>query len=284
MIEVKKLDGPLGAEIHGVDPRKPLDATTVAAVNQAFIDNLVIRIRDVPMSIAEVFNFSRQFGVLRPHIAKNYRNSEIPEVVVMTNQDAHGNFDPVGAGRGVAWHVDGTFQQDPPKATLLHAVALPGTGGNTGFANMYMAYEMMPAALRKQVDGRYAMHRLRGRKNNGAELVGADALKKMPDVKHPVIRQHPETGRKAVFVNPHHTLNIVGLPPDESEALLNEICAWCAREEFQWDQVWEPNDTVMWENRSAWHVGRGGYPQNELRRFYRTQLYEFGSAATAAAH
>jgi taurine dioxygenase len=279
MIEVKKLDAPLGAEIRGLDPRKPLDPAAVATVNRAFIDNLVIRIRDVPMSIPEVRDFSSQFGILRPHIAKNYRNSETPEVVVMTNQDANGNFDPVGAGRGVSWHVDGTFHQNPPKATLLHAVTLPDSGGNTGFSNMYMAYETMPAALKKQVDGRYAMHRLRGRKNNGAELVGAEALKKMADVMHPVIRQHPETGRKAVFVNPHHTLSIVGLPPDESEDLLNEICAWCSRDEFQWDQVWEANDTVMWENRSAWHIGRGGYPQNQLRRCYRTQLYEFGSNA-----
>ena len=125
--------------------------------------------------------------------------------------------------------------------------------------------------------GRYALHRLRGRRNNGAELVCADALKKMADVMHPVIKVHPETGRKAVFVNPHHTLAIVGLPPDESENLLNEICAWCSREKFQWDQVWAPHDTVLWENRSAWHIGRGGYPPNQLRKFYRTQLYEFAA-------
>ena len=147
MIEIKKLDAPLGAEIRGLDPRQPLDAATIAAVNRAFIDNLVIRIRDVPMTIEQVRDFSQQFGILRPHIAKNYRNAEIPEVVVMTNQDEHGNFDPVGAGRGVAWHVDGTFHQDPPKATLLHSVAIPDSGGNTGFANMYMAYETMPAEI-----------------------------------------------------------------------------------------------------------------------------------------
>ena len=279
MIEVKTLGGPLGAEIRGVDPRQPLDADSVKTINQAFIDNLVIRFRDAPMSIAQVRDLSRYFGVLRPHVAKNYRDAEFPEVVIMTNQDANGNFDAVGAGRGVGWHVDGTFHQEPPKATLLHSVALPDHGGNTAFANMYMAYDTMPAELQRRAEGKFAMHRLRGRKHNTQGIVNAEDLKKMTDVMHPVIRTHPETGKKAVFVNPHHTLCIVGLAQKESDELIDEICAWCARDEFQWEQEWKVGDTILWENRSAWHSGRSDYPKNQLRNFYRTSLFEFGSAA-----
>lgn len=279
MIEVKTLGGPLGAEIRGVDPRQPLDADSVKTINQAFIDNLVIRFRDAPMSIAQVRDLSRYFGVLRPHVAKNYRDAEFPEVVIMTNQDANGNFDAVGAGRGVGWHVDGTFHQEPPKATLLHSVALPDHGGNTAFANMYMAYDTMPAELQRRAEGKFAMHRLRGRKHNTQGIVNAEDLKKMTDVMHPVIRTHPETGKKAVFVNPHHTLCIVGLAQKESDELIDEICAWCARDEFQWEQEWKVGDTILWENRSAWHSGRSDYPKNQLRKFYRTSLFEFGSAA-----
>lgn len=278
MMEVKKLGGPLGAEIRGVDPRVPLDAAGVRAINTAFIENLVVRFRDAPMSIAQVRDFSRNFGILRPHVAKHYRDAEIPEVVVMTNQDANGNFDPVGAGRGVGWHVDGTFHQDPPKATVLHSVALPDHGGNTAFANMYLAYDTMPEALKRRAEGRFAMHRLRGRKHHTQGIVGGDDLRKMTDVMHPVIRTHPETGKKAVFVNPHHTLCIVGLSQADSDELLDEICAWCSREEFQWEQEWQVGDTIMWENRSAWHSGRSDYPKNQLRKFYRTSLFELDSA------
>ncbi len=281
MIEIKKLGGPLGAEIRGVDPRAHLDADSVKAINQAFLDNLVIRFRDSAMSIAELRDFSRHFGILRPHVAKNYRDAQIPEVVVMTNQDANGNFDAVGAGRGVGWHVDGTFHQDPPKATVLHAVALPDHGGNTAFANMYMAYDTMPADLKRRAEGKFARHRLRGRKHHTQGIVNADDLKKMTDVIHPVIRRHPETGRKAVFVNPHHTLCIEGLSPTDSDELLDEICSWCARDEFQWEQEWQVGDTIVWENRSAWHSGRSDYPRDQLRKFYRTTLYEFEFGSVA---
>lgn len=277
MIEVKKLGGPLGAEIRGVDPHKPLSAEDVKAVNDAFLDNLVLRFRNAAMSVAEVRDFSANFGILRPHVAKNYRDAAIPEVVIMTNQDANGNFDAVGAGRGVGWHVDGTYHQEPPKATILHAIALPDHGGNTAFANMYLAYDTMPEALKRRAEGKFAMHRLRGRKSNTQGIVGGDDMKKMGDVMHPVIRAHPETGRKAVFVNPHHTLSIVGLAQKDSDELIDEICDWCAREEFQWEQEWQVGDTIMWENRCAWHSGRADYPKNQLRKFYRTSLFEFGS-------
>ena len=239
----------------------------------------MLRFRDAPMTPAQLRDFSSRFGILRPHVAKSYRDAAVAEVVIMTNQDAQGNYDQVGAERGVGWHVDGTYHQEPPKATMLHAVALPDRGGNTAFANMYLAYDTMPEALKRRAEGKFALHRLRGRKHNTQGIVGGDDLKKMGEVTHPVIRAHPETGRKALFINPHHTLSIVGMPPSESDAFIDEICAWGARPEFQWEQQWQVGDTIMWENRCAWHSGRDDYPKNQLRKFYRTSLFELNAGA-----
>jgi taurine dioxygenase len=283
MVEVRKLGGPLGAEIVGLDPRLPISAADLKIVEQAFLDNLVLRFRGAPLSAGQLRNFGRSFGELRAHVAKNYRHPEFPEVVLMTNQDKDGNYDQVGAERGVGWHSDGTFEPVPPKATVLHAIAIPDSGGNTMFANMYLAYDTMPADLKNRVEGKMARFRLRGRKHQTQGIVAAADLRKMSDVIHPVIRVHPDTGRKSVFVNPHHTLSIEGMSREASDALLDELFAWCSRAEFQWEQEWQANDTIMWENRSAWHSGRADYPKSQLRKFIRTTICERALENVAAA-
>ena len=283
MIEVRKLGGPLGAEITGLDPRLPVSAADLQIVEQAFLDNLVLRFRGAPLTTMQLRDFGRCFGELRAHVAKDYRHPEFPEVVMMTNQDKDGHYDQVGAERGVGWHSDGTFEAVPPKATILHAIAVPDSGGNTVFANMYLAYATMPADLKRRVEGKLARFRLRGRKHQTQGIVAAEDLKKMTDVIHPLIRVHPDTGRKSVFVNPHHTLSIEGMSREASDVLLDELFEWCGRREFQWEQQWQANDTILWENRSAWHSGRSDYPKNQLRQFIRTTICERDPATRAAA-
>ena len=274
MIEVIRVGKALGAEIRGVDPTRRLTPSEISQIEQAFVEHLVLRFRDAPMNPVQLRDFSAQFGPLRKHIAKNYRDHEVPDIVVMTNQDAQGNFDPVGAGRGLGWHSDGTFEAVPPKATMLHAVAVPDRGGNTLFANMYTAYETMPAKLKNRIESMKAVFRLRGRKQKTQGIVSEDDLKRMSDVVHPVCRVHPVSARKSIFVNPHHTLCLADVSDEESEALLEEIFAWCLREEFQWEQEWRAGDTVMWENRSAWHSGRMDYPPDQLRHLLRATICE----------
>ena len=283
MIEVRKLGGPLGAEIAGLDPRLPVSDADLQIVEQAFVDNLVLRFRGTPLTAMQLRDFGRCFGELRAHVAKDYRHPEFPEVVMMTNQDKDGNYDQVGAERGVGWHSDGTFEAVPPKATILHAIAVPDSGGNTVFANMYLAYATMPADLKRRVEGKLARFRLRGRKHQTQGIVAAEDLKKMTDVIHPMIRVHPDTGRKSVFVNPHHTLSVEGMSREASDALLDELFEWCGRREFQWEQEWRADDTILWENRSAWHSGRSDYPKNQLRQFIRTTICERDAATRAAA-
>ncbi len=280
-LQIREFEGPIGAEVLGLQPGQPLGRDDLARLEDTFLRRLVLRFRGAPLSPQQLVAFSRQFGELQPHIAKKYRLPEAPEVVLMVNQDANGNFDKVGAERGVGWHSDLAYDWSPARCTFLHAVAIPSRGGNTKFANMYMAWDSLPESLKKRVDGKLASFRNGGRLglNQGIQ----DDKDRLNDVVHPVIRVHPETGRKSVYANPYHVLQILGMPRAESDALLDELFEWCAREEFQWQQEWQVGDTILWENRSAWHSGNLDYPLDELRKFYRTTVRGSPTVDRAAA-
>ena len=273
-MHIQPLEASLGAEVREFDPRILMSVDDLAALDQALMQHQVLRIRGDVLSPIELFEFSRQFGELRQHVAKSYRLNELPEVVMMSNQDDAGNLDKTGAGRGVGWHSDGTFEAEPPRATILHSIATPTSGGNTQFANAYKAYDELPHDLRARVDGKMAVFRLRGRNHHTQNIVHGDDLKKLTDVVHPVIRVHPRTGRKSVFANPHHTLRIVGMDEDESGALLDELESFCTRPHLVWEQQWQAGDTIIWENHSTWHRGRGDNPKDQLRKFMRTTVCE----------
>ena len=273
-MHIQPLDAPLGAEIRDFDPRTPMSAHDRAALDQALMRYQVLRIRGEVLSPIDLWEFSRQFGTLRQHVARGYRMRELPEVVMMSNQDDTGNFDKTGAGRGVGWHSDGTFEAEPPRATILHSIATPTAGGNTQFINTYKACDDLPAGLRGRVEGKRALFRLRGRNHHTQNIVHGEDLKQLADVEHPVIREHPRTGRQSVFANPHHTLRILGMTEEESGALLDELEAFCTQPRFMWEQQWQAGDTVIWENHSTWHRGRGDNPKDQLRKFMRTTVCE----------
>ncbi|MDP3138525.1 MAG: TauD/TfdA family dioxygenase [Burkholderiaceae bacterium] len=268
-MRIVDIPGPLGAEVSDFNPLAPLSSDEVRQIDEALGRRLVLRFRGHPFSARQFGAFAGQLGELQPHIAKQYHHPEDPNIVLMTNQDAQGNYDPVGGARGEGWHSDNTFEWIPAKATLLHSLAIPDSGGNTKFANMALAYQTLPASLRRQVDGRYGTFCLGGRTALNTQLV---AGRLPPAVVHPLIRIHPQTGLPGVFANPTHSLGIVGMNESDANALLDELFAWCEREEFQWHQVWAVADTVMWDNRGAWHQAAGEYPRNQLRKFIRTTL------------
>ena len=281
-IEVRKLGDAAGAEIVGTDMLRPWDDATRDIVYRAFLDHLVLVFRDQSLSPPQFMDFARNFGTLQPHVAKKYRHPEAEDIVMMTNVDTQGKFDEVGARRGVGWHSDLSYDQVPANATLLHAVALPDLGGDTWFANLYQAFETMPAPLKRRIIGRKALFRYGGRAGLSTEhLSPSDKAK--PDVIHPAVRRHPETGRPAVYVNPYHTVRIVGLPRPESDALLDEVFAWCDRPEFQWHHGWRLGDTIIWENRSAVHSGKLDYPLDQKRIFMRATVRGTNTLAERSA-
>ena len=281
-------DAGCGADIGGVELTKPLARDDRDAIRRAWLAHLVLRFRDQPMSDAEHMAFTRQFGELEFNparlIARQYgvdtenagRRSEIPpEISVISNILEDGK--PIGGlGDGEAfWHTDSSFVEVPPAASLLRALEVPppSAGGSTYFLNMYSAYDTLPADVKQRIEGMTAIHAAThnsgGRAHKGFETVSDPS--KVPGAKHPLLRTHPETGRKCLFLGRRINAYVVGLPVAESEALLEFLWEHTQQEKFTWRQEWRAGDLVWWDNRCAMHR-RDAFDPATRRLLHRTQL------------
>jgi taurine dioxygenase len=270
-MEVRKLAEPLMAEITGLDITAENDAETWGAVYQAFLDYGVLAFRDQMMVPGQMVAFARRFGRPEPHITRKYRHPEFDELIVMTNLNAAGEIDPLDSMRGIHWHTDMCYRAVPARATMLHTLEIPDVGGDTLFANMALALETMPADLRKQIDGKLATFRYGGRRADGQSRLEKED-QHTPLIAHPMVRPHTDTGRCSVFVNPAHTVGVVGMSDDESQALLQDVYSWCQRPEFQARYEWRMGDTLIWDNRCCWHRATGENPLRQPRRFLRATI------------
>ncbi|AVT13966.1 TauD/TfdA dioxygenase family protein [Paracidovorax avenae] len=276
--EIRPLPGaPLGAEVLGLDLSRPLGDADFARLHQAHLDHHVVVFRDQRITPRQHIDFSRRFGPLQIHVLKNFQLADHPEILIVSNiKDANGQ--PIGLGdAGHYWHSDLSYKERPSLGSLLHAQELPGEGGDTLFADQHAAYDALPAALRRVIGPLRAEHsylaryeELRARSPWRPALTPAQIAEVAPAV-HPVVRTHPETGRRALFVNEHFTTRIVGLPEDESRALLAELFAAAVKPEFVYRHVWQPHDLVFWDNRSVQHLA-AGTPDSERRKLYRTTV------------
>ena len=270
-IEVRKLGEPMLAEVVGADTTKPLSPEDRAAVNQALIDHCVLVFRGQDLEPRQVLDVSDAFGPVEPHITVQYRHPEFPDLIVMTNMDENGEISEHETARGVGWHTDMCYMPLPAKATLLHTIEIPERGGDTLFANMYLALAEMPAALRGRLEGLRATFRYGGRAaDRNARLEKADQDKPLQD--HPIVKRHRESGRDSLFVNPTHTVGILGWDAGAALELLEEVYEWAGQERFQARHEWRPGDTVIWDNRCCWHSATGENPLRQPRRFYRATI------------
>jgi taurine dioxygenase len=260
-IEIKPLAGSLGAEIHGVDLSKPLDDQTFDKIHQAWLDHLVIFFRDQNITPEQLIAFGRRFGEL--HIHPYIPNLEgYPEIIhLQSAADGPGEM----AYQSNTWHTDLTYTQVPPQASILRAVHVPEAGGDTMWNNLCAAYEALSEPMRKFLDSMTAIHYI-------AVSMPADFLeqkwagqqvtrfqKATPPVEHPVIRTHPETGRKCIFVNRNFTSHIKDLTRAESDALLDYLYAHCEQPEFAVRFHWSDNAIAMWDNRCTQHYALVDY-------------------------
>ena len=275
-IEVMPTGAALGADIRGVDLSQPLDDATFAAVHRAWLDHLVLRFRGQKLTLDQLEAFSRRFGPLdkAPITAKGGPHlPDHPYVAVMSNIVKDGI--PIGSlGHGEAiWHTDMSYNEATPTASLLYAVEVPDVGGNTNFANMYAACEDLPADLRRRCEGLMCKHDA-STNSAGERRAGYEGIadpRAVPGAVHPVLRTHPETGRKALFLGRRRNAYLVGLPLDESEALLDALWAHCTQPHYVWSQSWRVGDLVMWDNRCVIHH-RDAFDPNSRRLLYRTQV------------
>jgi len=267
-IEIRKLGEPLLAEVAGLDLTRPIEPADWAEVERAFLEHCVLVFRDQPLTARELVGLMGHFGPIEPHITKRYNHPDFDELIVMTNLNERGEVDPFESERGVGWHTDMCYRPLPSKATVLHTLEIPEVGGDTLFANMYLALEEMPADLRRRIEGREALFLYGGRvTERRARLEAKD--REAPPVAHPIVKRHRESGRHALFVNPTHTVGIAGMPDDEAEALLSEAYAWAGQPRYQARHRWRLGDTLIWDNRCTWHSATGENPLRQRRRFLR---------------
>ena len=274
--DIRPFDAPLGAEVIGLDLSSPLSAEEFARIHRAHLDSHVLVFRDQRITPDQQVAFSRRFGPLQIHVLHQFQLPGHPEILVVSNVVENGK--PIGLGdAGHFWHSDLSYKEKPSLGSLLHARELPAEGGDTLFANMHLAWETLPASLQRAVDGLQAEHTYLARY---AELqqrspwrpnLTPEQIAQVKPVRQPVVRTHPETGRKAIFVSEHFTTRIAGLPEDESRDLLDQLFAHSTRPEHVYRHPWQANDLVFWDNRSLLHLAAGCPP--ELRRLmYRTTI------------
>ncbi|MGH6618082.1 MAG: TauD/TfdA dioxygenase family protein [Alphaproteobacteria bacterium] len=280
-VEVFPLDAALGAEVRGVDLSRPLPPGDVEAIYAAWLDHLVLLFRGQSITDAQLIAFSRHFGDLEfpPTKLLNLKKgieqkSEIPpEINVISNVKENGKpIGQLGAGEA-AWHTDSGFVEQPPKGSLLYAIEIPEGAGNTSFLNMYAAYETLAQSVKERIAGRRGKHdpsytSVGARRADFEELT---VVRRSPGPLHPIVRTHPETGRKALYLGRRLNAYIDGLDVAESEELLDEIWAHTAQPEFVWEHSWKIGDLVMWDNRCAMHR-REAFDDAVRRILHRTQL------------
>jgi taurine dioxygenase len=274
-IEVRPTGAALGAELRGVDLCRITDAD-FAAIHRAWLENLVLLIRDQHLTDDDLIAFSRRFGALDfAPIQENGRRfvEGHPEIYVVSNVLENGvAIGSLGAGEAV-WHTDMSYLEDPPKASMLYAIEVPPSGGNTGFVNMYRAFEELPAALKQRVVGCRVKHD--GTYNSGGYLrqgvTASDDPREAPGTYHPLVCTHPETGRKCLYLGRRRNAYIEGLSLTESEALLDEVWRYATRDDLTWYNQWRVGDVVLWDNRCTMHR-RDPFDASSRRIMHRTQM------------
>jgi taurine dioxygenase len=265
----------LGAEITGVNLRT-LDDAGFARLLQAWHDHSVLLVRGQNLSDQDLIAFSRRLGDLdwAPIQETGRRFVEgLPEIYIVSNVTLNG--EPIGSlGDGEAvWHTDMSYLEVPPKASMLYALEVPPTGGNTSFCTTYGIYDALPARLKERIAGLEIKHD--GTYNSGGYLrqgvTPTDDPMTSPGAVHPLVCTHPATGRRTLYLGRRRNAYLVGLELGESEALLDELWSYVDRPEFAWEHAWRVGDFVLWDNRCTMHR-RDAFDPRSRRIMHRTQV------------
>jgi len=280
----------LGADVAGFDLAKPLDAAAFRAIEAAWHGHLVLRFRGQQLDDPGLLAFARRFGDLDPapvHAVGDTDVDPYPEITVMSNIKVDGK--PIGnLGHYEAeWHTDMSYNEKTPIGSLLYALEVPPAGGDTGFSNLYRAFETLPGELKRAIIGKSCKHDS-SRTSVGDLRKGFKDVadpREAPGAVHPIVRTHPATRRNALFLGRRRNAYIVGLPLAESEDLLNRLWAHASKPEFAWYQQWKVGDLILWDNRCAMHR-RDAFDPASRRLMHRTQIQgdrPFFDPATLAA-
>jgi taurine dioxygenase len=279
-MEIIPTGGPLGAEIAGIDLSKGVSEAERKFLFDAYADNMVLLFRGQSLGYDNLLRLSTVFGPsgqtaneLLGLGRKKYYTADIPNGITIISNIKDDSGKPRGSlGDGEAyWHTDSSFTETPISASLLHAIEVSETGGETAFLNMYRAYDEMPRALAAKIDGKFANHS-KVHSSDGSkrpEFADVNDPSKAPGVRHPMVRTHPVTGRKCLYLGRRLNSYVFDLSLDESEDLLDEIWAHTCRDKYVWQHKWAVGDLLVWDNRCTMHH-RNAFPSNSRRLMYKS--------------
>jgi taurine dioxygenase len=272
-LRVVPVGGPFGARIDGFDRTRPASAMQHAALNRAFLDHQLLVLPGAPMTPTQMRNVSAIFGDLVPQVLRYKRVGDVPDVSRMESTLKPDGGTDRTAIRAERWHTDDSYMATPAKATALHAHEIPSHGGVTWFCDMYGVYDALSATTKARIEDRQAVHGYdTPRAPNRPAARTAQEIAETPDVVHPLVRTHPETGRKALYLNFNRLDRIVDMDRAESDALLDELAATAEQPRFHFGHRWTVGDAVVWDNRCLMHRVDVDYPAGEPRIMLRTLL------------
>jgi taurine dioxygenase len=275
-MQIRRLGATMGAEITGTDLNR-LAPVTFEKIRNAFHAHKVIAIRDQDLTPAAQLAFSRRFGALEDQLNAHYTIEGYPEVLVLSNDIRDGK--PVGlVDGGDFWHSDSSHREYPSMATILFSVKNPSTGGDTEFADMAAAYDALPEQMKRRIVGLKGIHAVSKLKNKRVQVSprrpdGKDFYEKqkaIPDQIWPLVRTHPVTGQKALYLSPRFTIGIEGMAQAEADEILDVLFEQQIRPAFVYRHRWRDRDLVMWDNRCVIHRATGGFEYPDVRTMHRT--------------
>jgi taurine dioxygenase len=252
---VRRLAPALGGEVSGVDFSLPADALPIRALYRALLEHQLLLFRGQELPPETQVAIARGFGEVQVHVMNQYHADGFPELYRLTNVDDRGQPTGKHPDRGtLAWHTDGSWQRRTGQATMLYAERVPEEGGGTEWCDMYGAYEALDAETRARLEGMRAIHNLDFSRNrrHGDEPMSEAQRRAVPPVDHPIVRTHPDTGRKAIFLG-DHAESIVGMKYAEGRRFIDALNASIVRPELVYSHCWQPSDFVIWDNRCTLH-------------------------------
>jgi taurine dioxygenase len=261
----------LGCEIRGISLAEAVSPALFAKVYEAFLDYQLVLFDDVDLPPATQVAFARNFGEVQVHVLSDqYGYAGHPEIYMLSNLDKDGNPSGKHPDKGTLyWHTDGSWRERTGQATMMYSEIVPPAGGETEFADMYSAYDLLPAAMKEKIEGRRAIHNLdfSRTRRHGEDLLTAKQKAEVPPIAHPIVRTHPDTGRKAIFLG-DHAETIEGMPYAEGRALIEELNEWITPPARVYTHEWRPRQCLVWDNRCTLHRATG-FDEARLKRVMR---------------
>jgi taurine dioxygenase len=268
-LTITPLSDLMGAEATGIDLTQPVDDDTKQALDDALHEHIVLCIRDQALDGPAFLEAAKIFGPLMRQANEDLCDPEMPELGFLTSNDTDRHDSKQRVVRGQTWHSDHSFTQRPPKATVLHAVTVPSSGGDTSFCNLRAAYRALPEETKQRIAGLKARHQFRcsrvPKHETFIKLNNEEERLKDYIFDHPIARRHVATGETTLYLNPQRMEEVIGLDRAESDALLDSLAAHADNPDFHWNHKWRKGDLLIWDNRCTMHHANGDWPAGEER-------------------